>query len=162
MRLSKKLDRALVVIIAISMMVVFGVICSIMGRSTFATGSDDSNTYMTDEAKYVTFYDGDVKLTVKTEAHTVREALERADIVINEGDKIEPGLDAEINAENYHINIYRARPVVVRDGKSTKYLMTASYDMKTIAAEAGLTVYDDDIVELVPNVSFMEAGVASV
>ena len=162
MRLSKKLDRALVVIIAISMMVVFGVICSIMGRSTFATGSDDGNTYMTDEAKYVTFYDGDVKLTVKTEAHTVREALERADIVINEGDKIEPGLDAEINAENYHINIYRARPVVVRDGKSTKYLMTASYDMKTIAAEAGLTVYDDDIVELVPNVSFMEAGVASV
>lgn len=162
MRLSKKLDRVLAVVIAISMIVIFGVVCGTMGRSTFAAGDDDSNTFVADEAKYVTFYDGDTKLTVKTEAHTVREALERADIVINEGDKIEPGLDAEINAENYHINIYRARPVVVIDGKVTKYLMTASYDTRDIAAEAGLTVYDGDKVELVPNISFLETGVASV
>ena len=161
MRLSKKFDRVLLLIIAISMMVVFGVICGTMGRSTFATGDDDSNTFVADEAKYVTFYDGDSKLTVKTEARTVREALERVGIVLNEGDKIEPGLDAEINADNYYINIYRARPVVIKDGKTSKYIMAAGSDIASIAREAGMEIYDGDEIRPINNLDFLETGVAS-
>lgn len=162
MKLSKKVDWILSVVTVVSMAVVFGVVCGCMGRSTFAVGDDTPNTFAIEDAKYVTFYDDGTKLTVRTEAHTVREALERADIVINDGDRVEPGLDSEINADNYHVNIYRARPVVVRDGKATKYIMTASRDARDIAKEAGLTIYDGDTIKLVPNTSFLEAGVASV
>jgi hypothetical protein len=99
---------------------------------------------------------------VKTEAKTVKEAIARAGIVVNDGDKVEPGLDTEINADNFFINTYRARPVIIKDGKITKYLMTASYNMKTIASEAGLLIYDGDEIEFVPNEEFLETGVANV
>ena len=143
-------------------MIIFGVFLGVSQRNTFAEGDEDSDTYITDGAKFVTFYDEGEKLTVKTEAHTVREAIDRAGIVVNTGDIVEPGLDTEINADNFFINIYRARPVVIKDGKTTKYIMTASYDMKVIAKEAGLTIYDGDEIEFVPNEGFLETGVASV
>ncbi len=161
MRLSRKIDQALGFVVAISLIVVFGVLIGVTARNTFAEG-EGQDTFLIEGAKFVTFYDDGAKLTVKTDAKTVREAIERANIIINEGDIIEPGLDAEINADNFFINIYRARPVVVEDGKITKYIMTASRDFKTIASEAGLTLYDGDEVEFVPNTNFLEAGVANV
>lgn len=161
MRLSKRIDRALDIVIAISLIVIFAVVVNITHRSTFADSNTEPGTFATEGARYVTFYDEDTKLTVKTEAATVQEALERAGIVLNEGDIVEPGLDAEISVDNYHINIYRARPVVVRDGKITKYIMTASSDAATIAMEAGLDVYDGDEIHLVLATDFLETGVAS-
>ena len=160
MRLSRKFDQALALVVAITLLLVFG--CFVRGNSvnTYAEGDDD--TYIETGAKFVTFYDDGQKLTVKTEAKTVGEAIERAGIMINAGDIVEPGLDTEINMENFFINIYRARPVVVKDGVVEKYLMTASYDYNTIINEAGLTVYDGDEVEMVPNSNFLESGVANV
>lgn len=162
MRLSRKIEQAFGFIVAISLVIVFGVLIGVSSRSTFAEGDENSTTYVANGAKFVTFYDSGEKLTVKTEARTVREAIDRAEIVINDGDIVEPGLDTEINTDNFFINIYRARPVVVKDGKLTKYLMTASYDLKTIASEAGLTIYDGDEVEFVSNEDFLETGIASV
>ena len=161
MRLSRKIDQALGFILAISVIVVFGVLIGLTARNTFAEG-DEQNISIIGEEKFVTFYDNGEKLTVKTDASTVREAIDRAGIIINDGDIVEPGLDSEINIDNFFINIYRARPVVVKDGKATKYLMTASYDLKTIAREAGLTLYDGDEVEFLPNDDFLETGVANV
>ena len=161
MRLSRKIEQAFGFIVAISLVIIFAVVAGVSVRNTFAEGDGEPNTYMVEGAKFVTFYDEGEKLTVKTEAKTVKEAIERADIVINTGDIVEPGLNTEINADNFFINIYRARPVVVKDGKTTKYLMTASYDLKTIVKEAGLTIYDGDEVEFVPNEDFLETGIAS-
>ena len=162
MRLSRKIEQAFGFIVAISLVIIFGVLVGVSVRNTFAEGDEESTTYSIEGAKFVTFYDEGTKLTVKTEARTVREAIDRAGIIINDGDKVEPGLDTEINADNFFINVYRARPVVVQDGKITKYLMTASYDLKTIVKEAGLTIYDGDEVEFVPNTGFLETGVANV
>ncbi len=163
MRLSKRIDQALRVLVPISLMVVFGVICGIMGRNTFARGEDGlDKAYTLEELKFVTFYDDGGELTVKTGAKTVREALDRADIVVNEGDIVEPGLETEINMNNYHINIYRSRPVVVKDGKTIRYLMTASFDAKKIAEEAGFAVYDGDIVKMNLNTNFLENGAANI
>lgn len=162
MRLSRKIEQAFSAIVAISLVIVFGVLINITSRNTFAEGDEDSATYVTEGAKFVTFYDEGNKLTVKTDAKTVREAINRAEIIVNDGDIVEPGLDTEINADNFFINIYRARPVVVKDGKITKYLMTASYDFKTITKEAGLTIYDGDEIDFVMNDDFLETGVANV
>ena len=145
MKLSRKFNRALL-FVAISVFAFFFMFSFLRQSShfTFAEGEDGFVSY--EGAKFVSFYDGGDKLTIKTEASTVRDALDRAGIIINAGDKVEPGLDVEINADNFHVNIYRARPVIVKDGSVDKYLMTASYDAKTIVKETGLVVYDGDIV----------------
>ena len=161
MRLSKRIDQALCILLAICVMAVFGILLLNGEHSTFATDNTEQTVFATEGARYVTFYDGDTKLTVKTEAQTVREALERSNIVLNEGDKVEPGMDSEINADNYYINIYRARPVMIKDGNKTKYLMTASYDARSIAKEAGLDLYDGDTINLATNGNFLEMGVAN-
>lgn len=160
MKLSRKFDRALVLIMAVALALFFGCLLKENSRPTFAEGED--TTFSSNGAKFVTFYDDGEKLTVKTDVKTVGEAISRAGIIINAGDIVEPGLDAEINAENFFINIYRARPVVVKDGMVEKYLMTASYDYKTIANEAEMTVYDGDEIEMIPNTNFLENGVANV
>ncbi len=163
MKLARKLDRIIDTVVVMSVIVVIGVLVALSDRATFATNSEhEVAPAETTATKYVTFYDGGEKLIVKTDAHTVGEAIERADVVLNDGDIVEPGLDAEINMDNYYVNIYRARPVVVKDGAIERYIMTASYDYKTITKDAGLVVYDGDKVELAPSTNFLETGVASV
>ena len=159
MKLTRKIDRILDCVIAFSILLVVSVVISLSDRTTFAEGEQALATESITDMRYVSFYDGKDKLTVKTEAHIVREAVERAGIVLNEGDTVEPGLDAEINADNYNINIYRARPVIVRDGMNDKYIMTASYDYKTIVSEAGLTVYDGDEIKVTTSTYFLESGI---
>ncbi len=160
MKLSRKIDQALVLAIILVLGLLFGCFIKANANNTFAEGDNDA--YIEQEAKHVTFYDNGKKLTVKTEAKTVGEAISRANIVLNDGDIVDPSLDTEINADNYHVNIYRARPVLIRDGLLEKYIMTASYDTKTIAKEAGLTIYDGDQITFLPNENFLESGVANV
>lgn len=162
MRLSRKIDQALGFVIAISIIVLFGILIGITARNTFAEGDGSESTYVTEGAKFVTFYDNGKKLTVKTDAKTVSEAIKRADIIVNSGDIVEPSLDTEINADNFFINIYRARPVVIKDGNNIKYILTASSDVRVIADDAGLTLYDGDEMKMVPNSNFLEAGIANV
>ena len=160
MKLSRKLDKIMAVVAIVVVAVVFGGLIKTYSNRTYADG--ESGVYEATRAKFVTFYDGGDKLTVRTEARTVGEALERAEVVVNDGDIVEPGLDIEINADNFFINIYRARPVVVRDGTTEKYLMSASYDARTIAAEAGVTIYDGDEIAMVENTNFLEAGMVNI
>ena len=161
MKLTHKFDKALIILVTATLILLFACVIKATTIRTYATG-DGTTTYEAEGAKYVTFYDDTNKLTVKTDAHTVGDALERAGITLSEGDKVEPAKDTVIDADNYFINIYRAHPVIVKDGTSEKYLMTASYDTTTIAREAGLTIYDGDEIKLKPNHSFLEIGAAEV
>ena len=164
MKLTKKFDRAVILVIFAVFLLLTGCFFKIKANNTFAeeAAAAENGAFETLGAKYVTFYDDGEKLTVKTDAKTVQDALDRAGILVSAGDIVEPGLEAEINADNFYVNIYRARPVVVRDGITEKYLMTASYDARTIMGEAGITVYDGDEIKMVPNTNFLENGVANV
>ena len=159
MKLSRRIDKILISVIIVTLGLLFGSLYKVYSNYTYAEG--DEITEVT-AAKFVTFYDGGTKLTVRTEAITVGEALQRAEIIVNEGDIVEPGIDTEINADNFYINIYRARPVVVRDGTVEKYLMSASYDAKIVAEEAGVTIYDGGEINLVANTDFLVVGMATV
>ena len=160
MRLSRKTDRILVIAILLTLFFAFASIFKMNSGPTYAEG--DGETFSEFDAHFVTFYDEDSKLTVKTEAKTVGEALTRAGYVINDGDIVEPKLDDKINADNFFINIYRARPVLVKDNNTQKYIMTANYDTKMIAADAGFTLYDGDEISLMPNMFSLETGTATV
>ncbi len=114
-----------------------------------------------DQSEYfVTIHDSGANLIVKTGAVTVAEVLEKSEIQLAETDIVEPSLDTVIDGD-YNINIYRARPALVIDGANRRYIMTASYDPKQIAIEAGLTVYDDDEIKQEFNMNFLEAGAVS-
>lgn len=121
--------------------------------------ADDENGQKEDH--FVTIYDSGTEVTVKTASMTVKDVLEKVQIDYDESDIVEPGLDSMIDSDNYRINVYRARPVIVKDGAHSLYLMSASYDPKSIAREAGLTIYDGDEIKVEFNQNFLEAGAAS-
>lgn len=160
MRLSKKFDYALIVLAILSFGTVFAVLTHFCLKNTFAD-SEDTDTFVSLGDHFVTVYDAGEKLTIKTDAHTVADALSRAGILVNATDTIEPALDTIIDMDDFHINIYRSYPVILVDGAKQIYTMTSSYEPRTIMTEAGIAVYDGD--EIIPFVSntFLEAGVAT-
>ena len=163
MKLSRKIEQAVVLVGLSTMILVFGILMKLNPISPQRTFADSGEKVVVNEdTNFVTFHDDKEKLTIKTNAKTVEAALMAAGIVINKGDKVEPGLETEINADNFYINIYRARPVIIRDGAVEKYLMSASYNTREIFDEAGVTVYDGDEISAAPNLNFLEAGVATV
>lgn len=160
MKLEKSLDKMIVLLSLACFMLLFSIIYTANIHKTYAEG-EETAVAITDE-RFVNFYDGGDKLTVKTDAKTVGEALERAGIELGESDIVEPALTEPINSNNFFINIYRARPVIVRDGTLEKYIMTASYDTRVMAKDAGLAIYDGDKINPARNTNFLEAGAVEV
>ncbi len=113
------------------------------------------------ESHFVTIYDDDQTLTVKTAASTVAEVLERAEITVAESDIVDPGLETKVSGNEFKVNIHRARPALVIDGANRRYVMTASFDPYQVARDAGLTIYDGDEVKIETNHNFLEAGAVS-
>lgn len=132
----------------------------ILSNNTASTFADEDASEEISGTHFVTIHDKEQSLTIKTDALTVQEVLERAGLTLDPADRVEPAKSEIINADNYHINVYRARPVIITDGRAKKYLMSASYDAKTIAEEAGLPVYDGDEISLTENTNFLETGIA--
>lgn len=114
-----------------------------------------------DSERFVTIYDGEIKKTVKTDAETVRDVLERLNIVLSKTDSVSPELNAKIDANNFFINIYRSHPILVLDGALSKIVNVSSYDPLTALRSAGFTIYDGDKVEPVSNPNFLETGFVS-
>ena len=160
MKLIRRIDKVLMLFFATMLVFLFVFLAKINSSRTFANKKDEIS--VNDNANFVTFFDEGKRLTFKTNVKTVGDALEKIGVVINDGDIVEPGLDSEINANNFFVNIYRARPVVIKDGLNEKYVMTASYDPVEIFRDAGVTVYDGDEITPVVNTNFMEVGVATV
>src|SRR5262245_51406009 len=94
--------------------------------------------------RVVTIYHDGNEETIVTDATTVGEALQRAEISLAPADSVEPGPDTELVAPSYNINIYRARPVVVVDGELRREIVSPHTSARQIAADAGLKLYDED------------------
>ncbi len=161
MKLDRKLDRVMALLTVFLLAFVFGVtMARNMTTNTYA--ENEAGVYEEADEHFVVFYDDGEKLIVKTNARTVKEALDKAGYKLSAGDKVEPTLDAKIDRDNFFINIYRARPALVKVGVTEKYIMTASTDARSVVEDAGLTVYDGDEIRLVRNVNFLETGIAMV
>lgn len=135
-----------------------GITCSLafFANSNAATYADEDPVSEISDTHFVTIHDQGGQLTIKTDAASVQDVLDKANITVEDSDIVEPGKDEKINADNFHINIYRSRPVTIIDGINIKNIMTASYDAETIAREAGFTIYDGDKIELQTANSLLE------
>ena len=92
-----------------------------------------------------------VKQTVPTQANNVGELLKKLNIVLNEGDIVEPAVDFPILEDNFRINVYRAHPVTIVDGDRKVLAFNAAATPRSIAAKAGITVYAEDGITSQPS-----------
>jgi len=139
---------------------VFAVVVKEAGPFAFASSNSGEVSTPTSD-HYITIYDDNQKLTVRSNAATVREALERANVQLGDADMIEPSLDEPIDGESFNINIYRARSVVVLDKQTVKYINTAATDPVIVAQAAGVELLDADIVKVVPYNNLLESGMTA-
>ena len=100
------------------------------------------------EQRFVTIHDRGVEQTIITSADTVAGALDQAGVALDQADLVEPAASEKLVANNYSINVYRARPVVVSDGQKRVRVMTAEQSPRKIAEAAETTLYDEDQAEI--------------
>lgn len=112
----------------------------------------------TKDAKIVIISHDHQKELVPTRERTVGQLLSKLHIQLDKGDVVEPSLTATINQDEFRINIYRAVPVVVVDGSQKTFTFSAATTPRSIAQQAGQTVYPEDIVTTSPTEDFLRTG----
>lgn len=115
--------------------VVFGVLGTLLMPKAYAVG---------DGERLIMIHDRDTEHGLITRAKTLRQVFTEANIRLDKNDRVEPGLDEELVANNYQVNIYRARPVVIVDGPVKQLVMSAYQTPKQIAGHAGIALRDED------------------
>ena len=85
--------------------------------------------------------------TIPTRKGTVKELLESVSIKLEEGDVVEPSLDTSITEDNFRVNVYRARPVMITDGGQKKFVFSAATTPRSVASQAGVEVYPEDDIK---------------
>ena len=88
--------------------------------------------------------------TVPTRAKTVGDLLQRLNIPVGTKDVVEPAIDTAIVEDNFKVNVYRARPVTILDGLQKTHVLSAAASGRTVAAQAGVKTYAEDIVSREP------------
>jgi len=122
--------------------------------SNFAT-----TVHADDESKrLITVYDRNTKSSFLTAQTTIGAALKVNGIELDPRDTVEPSRDEELVANDYQVNIYRARPVFVIDGSTRVKIMTPYQVPERIAEDAGITMYPEDTTSLKPSGDFVGDG----
>ena len=114
-----------------------------------------------DEARngrLVTIHDRGQQKVILTDAQSIGDALEQANIVLDKRDTVEPAVDEKLIATDYSVNIYRARPVIVVDGSVRQKIMTPYQTSDKIAEDAGVELHDEDKTVLAASEDIVNEG----
>lgn len=98
------------------------------------------------------------KQIVSSKEPTVGALLAKLSIAVNDGDVVEPALATAIQQDDFRVNIYRATPVEIVDGGHRTFSLSAGATERTVAAQAGLTVYPEDRLTEQPVTDFVGTG----
>ena len=96
------------------------------------------------DGRLITLYDRGVKSVFLSHEKTIGEALKAQHIELDARDTVEPSVDEEMVAPDYHVNIYRARPVIVVDDGTRTKVMSPYQTAERIAKDADITLYPED------------------
>lgn len=129
------------VVIAVTLVIL--ATASFMFFNRFSAAADDSSS-----KRLITVYDRGEKKVFLSNAATIGEALEDADIEVDKRDAVEPSLDETMVAPEYQVNIYRARPVIVVDGGLKQRVITPYQTAARIAADANISLNPEDEAEV--------------
>ena len=107
-----------------------------------------STSISANNKKIVRLYiDGQEKV-ISTESDTVSELLNEEDIHLAKDDIVEPNKKTKIKSSGFHINVFRARPILVIDGGKKIKVNTPYQSSELIAKDAGLKTYPEDTLVL--------------
>lgn len=128
---------------------------SVLGILFFNGGKAQLKT--TDTHVVIINHDGSEQ-SLPTRAKDVGDVLQRADIQLHEGDVVEPTVDTEVVSDNFRINVYRAAPVTIVDNGKKTFAYSAAKTPRSIVKQAGIEVYPEDRLDLVPANNFLIEG----
>jgi resuscitation-promoting factor RpfB len=131
---------------------------TLIGVAVMVSTQAMASTTVQQSGRLLTIHDQGVEKVIATKAHTVGEALKKADVEVGALDSVEPAIDTELVANNYSINVYRARPVTVVDGETQVRIMTPHQSARQIAKAANMELYDEDQTELGRVEDVLEGG----
>lgn len=106
----------------------------------------------------VTIYDRGEEQVLLSEGETIADALKQAGVTIDAHDVVEPTMSEKMVASEYHVNIYRARPVTVVDGAIREKIMTAHQTPEQIIQDAGIPLHTEDTTSLARSTDFIGDG----
>lgn len=137
-------------------------VCFSLVVGLFAGQVNAATTDAAQAGRLVTFHDRGETKVILTYAQNVRDALADASISVVDQDTIEPGIDEQLIATNYTVNIYRARPVIVVDGAVRAKVMTAAQTADAIADSVGIILHDEDRANLAQSSDIVADGAGDV
>ena len=141
---------------ALAALIFFGIIF-LTGHHAFAAGA-----VHTSSDHIITLHDDGTDVGFITKKSTLREALKEQNIRLDALDRTEPGLDEKLVANSYQVNVYRARPVIIRDNMAETKIISSYRTTKQIAKQANIPLHDEDMVTLTPSSNPIADGVAEV
>lgn len=124
----------------------------------FVSNVGAQSTDMPQGSRLITVHDRGTDQSFVSKEATVRQALEAGGVHVEAGDTVEPGLDEELVAQEYSINIYRARPVVIVDGVSRTRVVTAAQVPSQIARDAGISLAAEDTAQFAQTEDIVSDG----
>ena len=140
----------------LAVLAVVAVLLFLANMTAQATSGLDDNY-----RRVVNIYDQGKRKSVITKAATVERALEAANVDIIEGDKVEPGLETNLEGDEFTINVYRAWPVMIVDGMRRERVLSIHTDPSDILSQSNINVRSEDGVRLEPTMNFIEEGVGA-
>lgn len=133
-----KSNSARIAFITIALLVVVSIVFSITTITHAASKQPVS------KGRLITVYDRGTQKIILSNATTIGAALKASGIQLAKEDTVEPALSVKLVANEYSVNIYRARPVVVVDGNIREKIMTPYQTAEQIASSAGITLNAED------------------
>lgn len=128
---------------------------TLLGVAAWLTMSSISTA---NNGRLVQLYVDDSSRTVLTSSTTVAEVLEEADVMVGQLDLVEPALTTTISGDDFHINVYRSRPILIVDGTRRYTISTPYSSPQLIARSAGLATHPEDIFHLELVREFVDEG----
>jgi uncharacterized protein YabE (DUF348 family) len=132
-------------------------VMSVLGITLASHAQADSQRPVNGD-RLITVHDQGQEVSFLTRAATLRRALEVEHISLDSNDLVEPGLDDQLVASNYEVNIYRARPVTIVDGATRTRVMSPYRTARQVVAQAGMTLHDEDKTTMAVNADLVSDG----
>lgn len=130
----------------------------VLGVSWVSQVSAKSATEKTGQ-RLISIHEDGTTRGILTDEKTLRDAFKEANISVDPNDLVEPGLDHELVAGQYDVNIYRARPVTIVDGAVRTKIISAYQTASQIADHAKVDLNDEDTTEIAANTDMVREGV---
>lgn len=138
-------------IIAAALLVIIVFLVLVVNRASASNGQQHTG-------RLVTIHDRGTEKVVLTDAKTIGDVLKEAGVELDDNDAVEPAKTEKLVSNEYNVNIYRARAVIIADGSMMKKVITPYQTAEQIARSAGVVLYPEDVTTLTSTTDIIAEG----